>query len=233
MAKEPLILIPGVLCTGELWREQVVGLGDVADIVVTLEQQRHPSAAAIAQAVLAAAPARFALAGLSMGGMIAFEIMRRAPERVTRLALLDTTAEPETPASTPIRQGRIRLVESGQFETLLGLQLARFIPPWRLADAALVDRVLGMCRASGPEVYVRQEHAVIGRSDSRPTLASIRCPTLVLCGREDAATPLAGSELMAAGIPGSRLVVIERCGHLSTMETPTEVNTALRAWLAW
>jgi pimeloyl-ACP methyl ester carboxylesterase len=233
MAKEPLILVPGVLCNAELWRDQVSGLAEWAEIAVTLEHQRHVAAAAIAGAILATAPARFALAGLSMGGMIAFEIMRQAPERVTRLALLDTTAEPETPASTPIRHARIRLAQGGQFDILLGLQLARFIPAWRLADADLVDRVLGMCRASGPEVYCRQEQAVIGRSDSRPTLATIRCPTLVLCGREDAATPLAGSELMASGIPGARLVVLERCGHLSTMERPREVNEALRDWLNW
>lgn len=233
MSPESLILIPGVLCTEELWRDQIVGLADAARVEVTLEHQRHPSMAAIAAAILAAAPPRFALAGLSMGGMIAFEIMRRAPERVTRLALLDTIADPETPATTPIRHARLRMVGSGHFETLLGLQLARFIPPWRLADDALVDRVLGMCRHSGPEVYVRQETAVIGRSDSRPTLPAIRCPTLVLCGREDAATPLAASEAMAAGIPGARLEVIERCGHLSTMETPDEVNRALRDWLAW
>ena len=232
MAKEPLILIPGVLCTGELWRDQMAALGAAADVTVTLEQQRHESAAAIARAILAAAPPRFALAGLSMGGMVAFEIMRQAPERVSRLALLDTTAEPDTPAASEVRRARLRLVEAGQFELVLGLQLSRFLPPWRLADTVLVDRVLAMLRASGPEVYLRQERAVIARADSRPTLGTIRCPTLVICGREDAATPLAGAELIAAGICGAQLLVIERCGHLSTMERPDEVNAALAGWLA-
>jgi pimeloyl-ACP methyl ester carboxylesterase len=233
MAKEPLILIPGVLCTAELWRDQVAALGSAADVAVTLEQQRHDSAAAIARAILAAAPPRFALAGLSMGGMVAFEIMRQAPDRVSRLALLDTTAEPDTSAAGEVRRARLRLVEAGQFELVLGLQLARFLPPWRLADTVLVDRVLAMLRASGPAVYLRQERAVIARADSRPTLGTIRCPTLVLSGREDAATPLPGAELIAAGVPGARLVVLERCGHLSTMERPDEVNAALADWLTW
>ena len=120
MAKEPLILIPGVLCTEELWRDQIAALGGAADVTVTLEQQRHDSSAAIARAILAAAPPRFALAGLSMGGMVAFEIMRQAPDRVSRLALLDTTAEPDTPAASEIRRAGCGWSRPGNSTSSLG-----------------------------------------------------------------------------------------------------------------
>jgi pimeloyl-ACP methyl ester carboxylesterase len=232
MTRQPLILVPGVLCTAELWRDQTDSLGDVADMHVTMEHTRHGSVAEIAAAILAAAPPSFALAGLSMGGMIAFEIVRQAPKRVTRLALLDTGAGADPVEVSAVRRARIRLVEEGRFHLVLGLQLSRFIPGGRLADKALVDRIASMCEAVGPDAYMRQEKVVMARPDSRPSLGAIRCPTLVLCGRDDMATPLAQSQAIAAAIPGARLEIVEDCGHLSTMERPEAVNAALRAWLA-
>jgi pimeloyl-ACP methyl ester carboxylesterase len=158
--------------------------------------------------------------------------MRQAPERVTRLALLDTNARANTADETAVRRGRMALVRAGHVDVVFGLQLSRFVPPGRLGDQALIDRVLKMLRRVGAATYLRQEQAVMERIDSRPSLAAIRCPTLVLCGRHDAATPLALSEEIAAGIAGSRLVVVEDCGHLATMERPEPVNRALVAWLA-
>jgi pimeloyl-ACP methyl ester carboxylesterase len=232
MTRQPLILIPGVLCDEDLWRDQLPALAPLAEVAVTMEQTRHATLAAIAGAILTAAPARFALAGLSMGGILALEILRQAPDRVTRVALLDSTARPNTDEEIGIREARIAMVQAGHVDIVHGLQLSRFLPMNRLGDATLVDRVVKMLRRVGAATYLRQEKAVIGRIDSRPSLTAIRCPTLVLCGRQDAATPLALSEEIASSIPGARLEVIEACGHLSTMERPGEVNRALTQWLA-
>ncbi len=232
MTKQKLVLVPGLLCDEDLWHDQLSALAPHADVAITMEQTRHPTVSAIAAAILAAAPPQFALAGLSMGGMIAMEIMRQAPRRVTRLALLDTSARGIVDEEHAVRAGRIALVRAGHVDIMLGLQLSRFVPMTRLGDATLIDRALKMMRRVGAATYVRQEQAVMTRSDSRPALAAIRCPTLVLCGRQDAATPLVLSEEIAAAIPSARLAVVEACGHLSTMEQPDVVNQALVDWLA-
>ena len=232
MARQPLILVPGLLCDEDLWRDQLPALTPRADLAITMEQTRHATIGAIAAAILAAAPPQFALAGLSMGGMIALELMRQAPLRVTRLALLYTSARGIVDEEHAIRAGRIAMVRSGHVDIVLGLQLSRFVPMTRLGDAVLIDRALKMMRRVGAATYIRQEQAVMTRSDSRPALAAIRCPTLVLCGRQDGATPLILSEEIAAAIPAARLTVVEDCGHLSTMERPDMVNRALVEWLA-
>ncbi|MBX3498579.1 MAG: alpha/beta fold hydrolase [Alphaproteobacteria bacterium] len=231
MAKEPLILVPGVLCDEDLYRDQVPALAAYADVNIAMEQARHDTLPAIARAILDAAPRRFALCGLSMGGIIAFEIMRQQPARVSRLALLDTNARNILADERRVREGRMRLVANGHVDVMIGLQLSRFIPLTRLADEALVDRVLKMIRRVGAATYLRQERALLQRVDSRPSLAAITCPTLVLCGREDSATPLAMSQEIAAAIPGAVLEIVEECGHLSTMEQPASVNAALLRWL--
>jgi pimeloyl-ACP methyl ester carboxylesterase len=231
VAKEPLILVPGVLCDADLYRDQVLALTPHADVSITMEQVRHDTLPAIARAILDAAPPRFALCGLSMGGIIAFEIMRQQPERVSRLALLDTNARDILADERKVREGRMRLVANGHVDVMIGLQLSRFIPLTRLGDEALVDRVLKMVRRVGAATYLRQERALLQRVDSRPSLGTIACPTLVLCGREDAATPLAMSQEIAAAIPGAVLEIVEECGHLSTMEQPEAVNAALLRWL--
>lgn len=229
--KQPLVLIPGLLCDQDLWRDQLDTLAPLAEVTITMEQTRQATVPAIAGAILSSAPPRFALAGLSMGGMIALEIMRQAGDRVTRLALLDTSARPNSDEERAIRAGRIALVQVGHVDVMFGLQLSRFVPLKRLGDGALIDRALKMMRRVGAATYMRQERAVMDRIDSRPSLAAVRCPTLVLCGRQDAATPLALSEEIAGAIAGSRLVVVEDCGHLSTMERPEPVNRALTDWL--
>ena len=230
--KTPLILIPGLLCTKILWRAQLTGLADVAAMTVTREHMRHDSVGAIAKAILAEAPERFALAGLSFGGYIAFEILRQAPERVLKLALLDTSARADTPEQMARRRELIELAGRGRFLGGTDRLLPLLIHPDRLTDEPLVAAIKEMAQEVGREGFVRQQVAIMGRPDSRGMLGTIRCPTLVLVGRQDAVTPLAVHEEMHAAIPGSRLVVIERCGHLSTMERPDEVNAALREWLA-
>ncbi len=181
--------------------------------------------------MLDAAPERFALAGLSMGGYAALEIMRVAPTRVARLALLDTSARADAPEQTNERRELIKLSQSSRFDEVPRRLLPNVVHPGRIDDERLSSLVFDMAHAVGPEAFVRQERAIIGRQDSREDLPNIACPTLVLCGREDALTPLHLHEEMASLIPGSRLCVIEDCGHLSTIERPEAVAAALREWL--
>ena len=237
MTKTPLLLVPGLLCSPRLYAPQVAALGDVAEVVVP-DWRKAPlsifdSWDKTARWVLDQAPAgKFALAGLSLGGMISVEIMQIAAARVTKLALLDTGMRSQTPTEQAIRRGRIRLANEGRFELVLGLQMSRFIPAYRLPDKALVDEVMAMCTETGVEIYKRQEELAAVRVDRRPDLPKIACPTIVVCGRDDAATPLFMSEEINAAIRGSELIVIEQCGHLITMERPDETNAILRKWLA-
>ncbi len=229
---EHLLLLPGLLCDAALWQPQTAELSDsmqpwIADFT------QDDSIAAMAARVLREAPAeRFAVAGLSMGGYVAMELLRQARERVTRLALLDTRARLDTLEETARRLELIRLAQTERgFTPITRRMLPLLIHPSRLEDIALVDIVRGMAEHVGIDSYVRQQQAVMSRPDPRETLRAITCPTLVLCGREDAITPLPMSIEMAELIPGAQLAVIEECGHLSTLEKPREVNAALRAWL--
>jgi len=237
MAKMPLLMVPGLLCSPRLYAPQIEALGEAAEIVVP-DWRRAPlsiwdSWEATARWVLDQAPAeKFALAGLSLGGMIAVEIMQIAPERVTKLALLDTGVRAQSAAEQSVRRARIRMADEGHFATVLGLQMSRFIPAYRLPDKALVDEVMTMCGEIGSEIYKRQEAMACIRTDRRPDLPRIECPTIVVCGRDDAATPLFLSEEMAKAIGGSELIVIEQCGHLITMEKPAETNAILKKWLS-
>ena len=227
----PLLALPGLLCDERLWRQQSEALGRDRPLT-SFPLTPEASMAELAVAALARAPAgRFALAGLSMGGYLAFEIVRRAPERVAALALLDTSARPDTPEAQDARRSAIAQ-SATDFDAVVDALLPRLVHPSRLADESVVATVRAMAARIGRADYVRQQEAIMGRADSRPTLAQIRCPTLVLCGREDALTPLALHEEMHAGIAAAELVVIERCGHLSTIERPDEVTAALRRWLA-
>ncbi len=228
-----LLLVPGLLCTKRLWRDQLTALADLVRPEVTTAQAEHESLAAIAEAVLAGAPARFALAGLSFGGYVAFEIIRRAPERVERLALLDTSARPDDADRQALRRDQMRLAGEGRFLGMSDRLVQSFLHPDRRADRALLDDVKAMAQAIGREGFIRQQSAILGRPDSRPLLSRIGCPTLVLVGRQDDRTPVELHEEMADAIPDAELEVIEDCGHLSPMERPAEVNLAMRRWLEW
>ncbi|MDP2330153.1 MAG: alpha/beta hydrolase [Reyranella sp.] len=236
MAKIPLLLVPGVLCSPRLFAAQVAALDDIAEIVVP-DWRRAPLSiwdsweTAARWVVAQMPPGKFALAGLSLGGMLSVEIMQFAAERVTKLALLDTGMRGQNEVERAIRRARVRLADEGHFELVLGLQMSRFIPAYRLPDKKLVDEVMTMCGEIGVEIYRRQEELAAIRADRRPDLPRIECPTIVVCGRDDAATPLFLSEEMAKAIPAAALVVVEQCGHLVTMEKPGETNTILRRWL--
>lgn len=226
----PLVLVPGTLCDGALWRHQVDHLGDIAAVVVA-DHTRQDSMEGIARAILDEAPPRFALAGLSMGGFVSLEIMRQASGRVAKLALFDTTARADTPEQAQRRRDFVSLVQRGNFKGVTPRMLPLFIHPDRLDDAALCRAITAMGERVGAEAYLRQQNANSTRSDHRATLGTITCPTLVVCGRQDRLIPLALSEEIAAGIPNATLVVIEDCGHLPTMERPQAATALLRYWL--
>ena len=228
---QPLALLPGLLCDAALWRHQIAALEGLADCRVA-DFTSQDNVAAMAESVLAMMPQRFALAALSMGGYVAQEVMRQAPERVTRLALLDTSARPDTPEQTARRRGLIELAEKGSFKGVTPRLLPLLIHESRLDDEALTGVVLGMAERIGKDAFLRQQRAIMGRPDSRPTLVSIRCPTLVICGRQDVLAPLDCAMEIAAGITDARLVVAEDCGHLSPLERPETVKQAMAAWLA-
>jgi pimeloyl-ACP methyl ester carboxylesterase len=229
--RTPLVLVPGLLCTRALWAAQLTGLADVAQMTVA-DHMRHDTMTGIAESILAAAPSEFALAGLSMGGYIAFEVMRLAPERITRLALLDTGSRADTPERSAMRRELIAAAEKDGTRAVQERLLPILVHKERLTDKPLIDAVLQMGQDTGVETFRRQQMALMGRPDSRPKLPSIACPTLVLVGREDALTPLELSQEMASGIPKAKLEIVADCGHLSTMERPQQVNNALQSWLA-
>jgi pimeloyl-ACP methyl ester carboxylesterase len=225
-----LFLLPGLLHDARLWQHQISGLSDMADASVA-DLTRADSISSLASAALAQAPTeRFALAGLSMGGCVALEIMRHAPERVLGLALLNTTARPDTPQATEDRRNLMQLAETN-FPAVIDTLLPRLVHPSRLHDDSIIDVITAMANSVGKEAFIRQQRAMIGRIDSRPFLHQIKCPTLVLCGRDDVITSIEVHQEMITGIPGSSLTIIEKCGHLSTLEQPQRVTKGLRKWL--
>jgi pimeloyl-ACP methyl ester carboxylesterase len=188
--------------------------------------------AAIARRILAAAPPRFALAGLSMGGYIALEIMRQAPEGVAKFALLDTGARGEAPGQAERRKAVIALAKSGRYAEVADIAFPIYVHRDRQHDMALKWVVRAMAEETGVDAFLRQQQAIMGRPDSRPRLGAIKCPTLVLVGDDDQATPPKLSREIAAGVPASRLVVIADSGYLSTLEQPERVTEALVAWMS-
>jgi pimeloyl-ACP methyl ester carboxylesterase len=226
----PIVLIPGLNCSARLYAEQIPALWRFGPVTVA-DHTRDDNVAALARRILAAAPPRFALAGLSMGGYISFEIMRQAPERVAKLALLDTGARAETPERTKARLPRIELARRGRLAEVVDIQFPLLVHASRCGEEALKRLVRAMGEETGAAAFLRQQTAVMARPDSRPGLATIACPTLVLVGAGDELTPPALSREIAAGIRGSRLVVIPECGHLSTIERPEAVTGALVEWL--
>lgn len=231
-AKQPLVLVPGLLCTAALWAPQMAALSDVADMTVA-DHASHDTMDGIASAILAKAPERFALAGLSMGGYISLAIVLKAPERVTRLALLDTGSRADTAERMEQRLKRNELGRGAGAVAVQDELMPALIHKDRLTDRPLVETIRQMAIDIGVDGLIRQHAALMGRADSRPLLGQVRCPTLVLVGREDVLTPLELSQEIVAGIRGARLEIIPDCGHLSTMEQPEAVNEALRDWLAW
>ncbi|MDT9600129.1 alpha/beta fold hydrolase [Sphingosinicella rhizophila] len=230
MTLTPLILIPGLLCDAILWQAQVEGLADVAAAIVP-DMTLDESVEVMAGRVLAAAPPSFALAGLSMGGYVAFEIMRQAPQRVTRLALLSTSASPDSAARATQRRRGIASVKHGRFLGVTTRLLPQLVHTSRL-DGPVAEAVQAMAGRVGGAAFLRQQQAILTRPDSRPTLAAIHVPTVVAVGDSDALIPPAEAEAIHRGISGSRLHVFPECGHLPTMERPEETSQLLRQWLS-
>ena len=229
-SRQTLILVPGLLLTGLMWQRQSDGLAGLGPIHLTEAHRQHAGITAMADAILEQVQGPLAVCGLSMGGYIALEICRRAPERVARLALLSTAARAESPEQTAARDQLIAMGHERGEHAVVDALWPRLVHPDHAADASLLQANYAMARQTGIDTFEREQSAIKGRRDQRPHLADIQCPTLVLCGREDAITPLALSEEMHAAIPGSRLVVLEQCGHLSAMEQPEAVNKALQSW---
>jgi len=219
------------LCDERLFARQIDALGADFDCRVFVFRE-HDSLAAMAEALLAAAPDRFTLIGLSLGGYLAFEVMRRAPARVERLALLDTTAAADSETRRAGRLADIATVETGGIDALIPQLPGRWLLPAHQQRDDLTMLMASMARSIGAEGQRNQQRAMLGRPESLADLAAVRVPTLVLCGAGDAVTPLADHEAIAARIAGARLVVVPESGHLSTIEQPEAVNRALLDWLA-
>lgn len=226
-----LVLLPGLVNDSRLWQHQVSGLADIAQVSVGDLTKGH-TIAEMASDILASAPAEhFALAGLSMGGYVALEIMRQAPERILALALLDTSARPDTPIALEKRSEVIEQAEIN-YQSVIDELMPKQLHPAHLDDIPLVNLIAEMAIGLGNKIFIRQQRAIAGRIDSIPSLSLIKCPTLVLCGREDAITPIGLHQEMVTEIEGAGLIIVDNSGHLSAVEQPTRVNEALTQWLA-
>ena len=228
--KKSLVLLPVLLLDQALWTHQVETLTDLADISVA-DLTLDDSIEAMAARVLNDAPDRFSLAGLSMGGYVAQEIMRQAPERVERLALIDTSADADTDDQKQRRIGFIDQVNHGAFKGVTSRLLPLFIHEDRLGDEVLTTRIMAMAEHVGKEAFVRQQNAILNRKSGLDDLARVTCPVLVMCGRQDTLTTLDQHRAMAAAIPGAALVIVEDCGHLAPLERPSATSAAMRYWL--
>jgi pimeloyl-ACP methyl ester carboxylesterase len=226
----PVVAVPGLMCSARLYADQIPALWPFGPVMVA-DHRHDDSMDAIAGRILASAPPRFALVGLSMGGYIAAAILRLAPERVAKLALLDTSARADLPERSETRRALIAMAEDGRFDQVVEFHFPQFVHKNRRGDVALKRVVSLMAEDTGAQAYVRQQKAIMSRPDWRAGLSQVRCPTVVIVGDGDEMTPPSLAEEIASGIVGARLVVVPDCGHLTTLERPGEVNAALVAWM--
>ncbi len=226
----PTVLVPGLLCSPRLYADQIPQLWRLGPVTVA-DHTRDDSVGAIARRILASAPPRFALVGLSMGGYISFEILRLSPGRVAKLALLDTTARPDSPEQSEARRAQIALARNGRLREVCDAAFPRLVHPQRRSDPAIRQVMQQMADEVGVEGFANQQAANIGRPDSRPGLGAIPCPTLILVGDSDELTPPERAAEIADGIEGARLVVIPASGHSSPLEQPAAVTRELLQFL--
>ncbi len=230
----PVVLLPGLVCDATVWSHARAALGAHGDVGIA-EYGLLDSLGAMAEKVLAESPPHFAVAGHSMGGRVALEVLRRAPQRVTALALLDTGTQPLAAGEAGEREaaGRHELLAIAR-EQGMATMAARWVQGmvWkpRLQDHALIDSVIQMFARRSADMFAAQIRALLARPDATGLLAGIRCPTLVLCGENDAWAPAARHREMAAQIPGATLTLIPECGHMCTLERPEAVTRALLDW---
>jgi pimeloyl-ACP methyl ester carboxylesterase len=228
--KTELWLLPGFMCDADLWRDQLAGLADIADCHVGDFSTGH-SITELAREVLSRAGPTFALAGFSLGGYVAQEVVRQDAKRVARLALLDTSIRADTPQRAAMRQAFAASARvHGEFIGFSDKMLSTFVDRSRLDDGDLIDRIKAMTKRLGAEVYVRQNGMV--REDGEAVVKSLRCPVLVLCGENDVLTPVPEQRELAAMIAGAELVIVPGSGHMTPLEKPAAVTHALRDWLA-
>lgn len=223
-----IVFLPGLLCDERLWRDQVAGVSTFANTYVA-DLTQDNNITAMAARTLANAPDRFALVGLSMGGYVAFEIMRQAPDRVTNLVLFDTSAAPDTPERRAQRQDGINALKVGKFAGVTSKLIPQLIHKSRINGPVAQD-VREMAERVGADAYIRQQEAIMARQDSRPTLSQIKIPTLVAVGDSDVLTPLSDALQIHHGINGSYLHVFKDCGHLPVLEMPEESTAVLCRW---
>ena len=230
MAAATLVLIHGLLDDRHMWAHQRRHLAACAPLA-TPDILTEDTLDRAAERVLAASDGPLAVAGFSMGGYVVFELLRRAPQRLARIALISTQARADTPEKSAERQRAIASAEAGGYEDVVDAALPEVVHPDRVADRTLMAELRTMALRVGPEAYVRQQKIIAHRPDSRPDLAAIACPALVICGRQDRLTPPALSEEMAAAIPGARLTLLDECGHYAPMERPFATTALLQQWL--
>lgn len=229
--RPPVVLVSSQLLTDELWTPLIAALGGAYDFRIA-DHTRDDTMAGMARRLLDDAPVRFDLVAHGMGGFVAFEVMRQDPARVRSLALINTLASSDGPAQTERRLGYIRLVEKGDFAGVVDERVPILLHPERREEPALLDAVRRMALDTGAETFLRQQRAIMARPDSRPGLAAIRCPVLLVWGRQDGITTEAHQVEMLAALPDARLETIEACGHLVTLEQPEAAARILQAWLA-
>jgi pimeloyl-ACP methyl ester carboxylesterase len=230
-AMHRLVLLPGLACDERLWQAQRPALPSSLDVRVSDTHTRKDSVEAMAAAVLAENDGPLVLCGASLGGMIAMEAARQAPERIVGLALLGTNPRPETPDMFKLRESAIALFERGEARDVIEFNAVFAFHPDQAADKALMRRYVEMVMHGGAGQLIRQNRAVMQRPDARLHLPHVRCPVLVLCGDSDRLTPPDCSREIAALVPHAKLTWIERAGHMLTMEQPAAVNVALVDWL--
>ena len=229
---DSVLFVPGAFTDRRLFAHQLDHLGELATPRFA-ELADVDTVDAMAEAILADAPERFALAGLSLGGIVAFEIVERAPERVTRLALLATTAEPDPPSVTAVRRASIERVRGGDFEGQVAIVVPLLLGPRARERAADVAARRAMVLGVGAARYARQVEALANRPDQRGVPAAITCPTVVLAGRDDPITTVEAHRALADAVPTARLAVVEQAGHLLSLDQPVATTAALRDWLAY
>jgi pimeloyl-ACP methyl ester carboxylesterase len=226
----PLILLPGLICDTALWTAQRLALLQERHVMVA-DHSCGRSINQIARMLLSAAPERFALAGLSMGGYLALEVSRLAPHRVDRLALLNTNPHADPDDNKARRAKTVARAQAGAFAEIVEELLLALVHPSHVGRPDVADTHRSMAYRSGPAVFAQQQQAIMERRDQRNLLPALTMPALVLCGADDRLTPPLAHQEMAAAMPNAVLEVIPDCGHLSTLEQPDAVTQALRNWL--
>lgn len=227
----PFLLVPGLNCDARVYAGVAQALWPFGPVTVA-NHQTGDTVEAIARAILADAPPKFALIGFSMGGYIAFEILRQSPDRVLKLGLLDTTARPDSEESTANRRRLIALAQKGKFVEAIEQTFPKSVHPDNAGNSDLYAVHRGMAESAGAGIFEQQQEAIIARPDSRPLLGAINVPTLIIVGEGDQITPPDAARELQEGIKGSKLVVVPRAGHLALLEQPEPVHAALREWAA-